>query len=114
MNKKLMLTTSLQGIVKGIKVAIKEHKEDIMSGSAFRKEAETMKELQHPNIVRVYGVCTSKPYSIVMELLPEGSLINVLRCEKGDALKETDMRNVASQVRSNCSDGIINVNLSGS
>ena len=102
MDEKKLMITSLQGMFKGREVAIKEHKEDMMSGSAFRTEAETMKELVHPNIVRVYGVCTSKPFSIVMEFMQKGSLIDVLRGKKVDRLTETELRKVAFQVSCYC------------
>lgn len=43
----------------------------------FRKEAEMMAQLRHPNIVHFYGYC-SIPKCLVMEYMPKGSLFSVL------------------------------------
>ena len=45
----------------------------------FKKEANTMKRLNHPNLVSLLGVCTEKkPMIMVMEYLPGGALCDWL------------------------------------
>ena len=53
-----------------------------MDKEAFQKEAETMKRLSHPKIVKFYGMCND-PLLIVVELMTNGSLLNYLRSPKG-------------------------------
>ncbi|HQY22136.1 MAG TPA: protein kinase [Gammaproteobacteria bacterium] len=50
----------------------------------FRKEADMMAQLRHPNIVHFYGYC-SIPRCLVMEYMPKGSLFSVLQ-DKTQAL----------------------------
>ena len=68
-----------------------------MKASAFRKEAEVMKGLTHKNILKTYGVCSSKPVYIVIEFMPNGSLLHLLK--ENQKLRQSDMKNMASQVR---------------
>jgi sterile alpha motif and leucine zipper-containing kinase AZK len=45
----------------------------------FRKETEIMATLQHPNIVRLYGICLEQGHnSMVMEYMQHGSLLDFL------------------------------------
>jgi RIO-like serine/threonine protein kinase len=70
----------------GEKVAVKTCRETIPAAekSKFLKEAEILKQYDHPNIVRLIGVCAEKdPVYIIMELLPGGSLLDFLR-KKGN------------------------------
>ena len=65
-------------------VAIKELLAPRLSEVAmeeFRKETNIWGRLHHPNIVQLYGISTDEPqhYSMVMELMPNGSLYQVLR-----------------------------------
>lgn len=65
-------------------VAIKQLQIGNLSPAAqeeFRKEAEMMAQLRHPNIVHFYGYC-SIPKCLVMEYMPKGSLFNVLQDKK--------------------------------
>uniref|UniRef100_A0AC34FHA0 Tyrosine-protein kinase n=1 Tax=Panagrolaimus sp. ES5 TaxID=591445 RepID=A0AC34FHA0_9BILA len=51
---------------KKVEVAIKTLKHGSMSPEAFLKEAQIMKQCQHPKLVRLYAVCTrEEPYLIV-------------------------------------------------
>ena len=59
-----------------------------------------MKELSHCNILKIYGVCLSKPFSIIMEFMPNGSLLDVLRSKPDEYFTEADKRNIARQVYS--------------
>ena len=46
----------------------------------FLQEGRILKQYEHPNVVRLIGICVQKqPIMIVMELVPGGSLLNYLR-----------------------------------
>ncbi|KFV92696.1 Cytoplasmic tyrosine-protein kinase BMX, partial [Eurypyga helias] len=61
-------------------VAIKMIKEGAMSEDEFIEEAQTMMKLNHPKLVRLYGVCSkSYPIYLVMEHMPNGCLLSYLR-----------------------------------
>jgi serine/threonine protein kinase len=54
-----------------------------MTSKAFLEEASIMKALVHPNLIRLYAVCTTEePYYIVCEFMKNGSLLVYLRNEK--------------------------------
>ncbi|XP_060686271.1 tyrosine-protein kinase ABL2 isoform X3 [Hemiscyllium ocellatum] len=65
-------------------VAVKTLKEDTMEVEEFLKEAAVMKEIKHPNLVQLLGVCTLEPpFYIVTEYMPHGNLLDYLRdCHK--------------------------------
>ncbi|XP_013413800.1 tyrosine-protein kinase Tec-like isoform X1 [Lingula anatina] len=66
-----------------IEVAVKMMHQGTMSEDDFIEEARTMKQLQHPNLVQLYGVCTKRrPIYIVTEFMKHGSLLNYLRRHK--------------------------------
>ncbi len=70
-----------QGIWRMTDVAIKELIPERLtpeSSEEFEVEAQTMKNLRHPNIVQFYGFCVSPKYCIVMEYMPNGSLFHLL------------------------------------
>lgn len=48
----------------------------------FRKEAETMIRLHHPRVVQLYCVCLENPFVLVMELMPGGSLTDLLHSQE--------------------------------
>ncbi|XP_063101548.1 tyrosine-protein kinase Fer isoform X3 [Cavia porcellus] len=53
----------------------------------FLQEAKILKQYDHPNIVKLIGVCTQRqPVYIVMELVPGGDFLTFLR-KKKDELK---------------------------
>ncbi|XP_036891107.1 tyrosine-protein kinase ABL2 isoform X9 [Sturnira hondurensis] len=61
-------------------VAVKTLKEDTMEVEEFLKEAAVMKEIKHPNLVQLLGVCTLEPpFYIVTEYMPHGNLLDYLR-----------------------------------
>nr|XP_060630419.1 tyrosine-protein kinase ABL2 isoform X2 [Anolis sagrei ordinatus] len=61
-------------------VAVKTLKEDTMEVEEFLKEASVMKEIKHPNLVQLLGVCTLEPpFYIVTEYMPFGNLLDYLR-----------------------------------
>ena len=47
--------------------------------SEFRREVLTMSQLAHPNIVNLKGFSNKPPFSMVMELVPHGTLYDFLR-----------------------------------
>uniref|UniRef100_A0A8C5WH21 Tyrosine-protein kinase n=1 Tax=Leptobrachium leishanense TaxID=445787 RepID=A0A8C5WH21_9ANUR len=61
-------------------VAVKTLKEDTMEVEEFLKEAAVMKEIKHPNLVQLLGVCTLEPpFYIVTEYMNFGNLLDYLR-----------------------------------
>lgn len=54
------------------KVAIKNLKIGTMSVEAFLAEANMMKNLQHPRLVRLFAVVTQEPIYIVTEYMENG------------------------------------------
>uniref|UniRef100_H2YGP9 Activated CDC42 kinase 1 n=1 Tax=Ciona savignyi TaxID=51511 RepID=H2YGP9_CIOSA len=65
-----------------IKVAVKCLKQDMLNDSTvfddFIKEVNTMHMLDHPNLIRLYGIVISSPMKMVTELAPLG-LLDCLR-----------------------------------
>ncbi|KAM6309542.1 cytoplasmic tyrosine-protein kinase BMX [Podargus strigoides] len=61
-------------------VAIKMIKGGAMSEDEFIEEAQNMMKLNHPKLVRLYGVCSkSYPIYLVTEYMPNGCLLSYLR-----------------------------------
>uniref|UniRef100_A0A8C9TT36 Tyrosine kinase, non-receptor, 1 n=1 Tax=Scleropages formosus TaxID=113540 RepID=A0A8C9TT36_SCLFO len=50
----------------------------------FLQEVTTMQSLDHPNIIRLYGVVLTHPLKMVTELAPLGSLYDTLRLRQGE------------------------------
>ncbi|KAM7424034.1 hypothetical protein PAMA_000412 [Pampus argenteus] len=70
-------------------VAIKSCKENLAleQKNKFLMEARILKQYDHPNIVKLIGVCTQKqPIYIIMELIQGGDFLSFLRHE-GQSLK---------------------------
>lgn len=53
-------------------MAIKSLKHGTMSIDAFLAEANLMKNLQHPRLVRLFAVVTQEPIYIVTEFMENG------------------------------------------
>eukprot|EP00047_Mylnosiga_fluctuans_P004690 m.235975 g.235975 ORF g.235975 m.235975 type:complete len:717 (-) comp12911_c0_seq1:102-2252(-) len=67
----------------GQAVAIKMMKEGKMSADDFISEAVVMRDLSHPHLVQLLGVCTKGgPLWIITELMSKGCLLNYLRDHK--------------------------------
>lgn len=71
-----------------VEVALKILKKDVVSepGASFNdfvKEISVMHQLNHPNIIKLYGVVLSSPMMMVTELAPFGNLRDKLRKENG-------------------------------
>nr|XP_031527042.1 cytoplasmic tyrosine-protein kinase BMX isoform X4 [Vicugna pacos] len=61
-------------------VAVKMIKEGSMSEDEFFQEAQTMMKLDHPKLVKFYGVCSKRyPIYIVTEYITHGCLLNYLK-----------------------------------
>ena len=62
-------------------------------------EAALLLTLKHPNIVQLYGVCSSQvPVYAVLEFMEHGSLCQYLRDGEGRSVRLTQLVNMASQV----------------
>eukprot|EP00053_Salpingoeca_punica_P013248 m.119480 g.119480 ORF g.119480 m.119480 type:complete len:715 (-) comp16151_c1_seq2:376-2520(-) len=69
-----------EGTYRGQRVAVKMMKEGAMSEDDFISEAKIMKDLTNPNLVQLFGVCTTqRPIYIVTELMTQGCLLDFLR-----------------------------------
>ncbi|XP_075991565.1 tyrosine-protein kinase Abl isoform X2 [Anticarsia gemmatalis] len=61
-------------------VAVKTLKDDTMALKDFLEEAAIMKEMRHPNLVQLLGVCTREPpFYIITEFMSRGNLLDYLR-----------------------------------
>nr|KAF6489448.1 FER tyrosine kinase [Molossus molossus] len=68
-------------------VAVKTCKEDLPQELKikFLQEAKILKQYDHPNIVKLIGVCTQRqPIYIIMELIPGGDFLSYLRRKKDE------------------------------
>ena len=80
-------------------VAVKILKLSSMVVNEFLAEAQIMKNLQHENLIQLYGVCTQgEPIYIVTELMKHYSLLQYLRNDEGRYLKLPELINVGAQV----------------
>ncbi len=101
-----------EGLANGIEeegtstqVAVKQLR-DMTAVDEFFREVEFMSHLDHPQIVRLLGVCTQKePYAMIFEYMDLGDLCSFLRdaalleTEGGDAVLDMlDMYNMALQI----------------
>ncbi|XP_057582299.1 tyrosine-protein kinase ABL2 isoform X3 [Hippopotamus amphibius kiboko] len=82
-------------------VAVKTLKEDTMEVEEFLKEAAVMKEIKHPNLVQLLGVCTLEPpFYIVTEYMPYGNLLDYLRECSRDEVTAVVLLYMATQISS--------------
>lgn len=70
-----------------------------MSPDAFLAEANLMKQLQHPRLVRLYAVVTQEPIYIITEYMENGSLVDFLKTPSGIKLNVNKLLDMAAQVR---------------
>nr|XP_046241599.1 tyrosine-protein kinase Fes/Fps [Scatophagus argus] len=83
-------------------VAVKSCKENLAPEhkSKFLMEARILKQYDHPNIVKLIGVCTQKqPIYIIMELIQGGDFLSFLRNE-GHSLKSKMLVKMTENVAS--------------
>uniref|UniRef100_UPI00358E65E3 tyrosine-protein kinase ABL1-like isoform X3 n=1 Tax=Myxine glutinosa TaxID=7769 RepID=UPI00358E65E3 len=82
-------------------VAVKTLKEDTMEVEEFLKEASVMKEIKHPNLVQLLGVCTREPpFYIVTEFMTHGNLLDYLRDCNRDEVTAVVLLYMATQISS--------------
>uniref|UniRef100_A0A8C9UBR8 Tyrosine-protein kinase n=1 Tax=Scleropages formosus TaxID=113540 RepID=A0A8C9UBR8_SCLFO len=82
-------------------VAVKTLKEDTMEVEEFLKEASVMKEVKHPNLVQLLGVCTLEPpFYIVTEYMPHGNLLDYLRECNREEVNAVVLLYMATQISS--------------
>ena len=79
-------------------VAVKMLKPGAKSAYAFLKEAELLKQLSHPRVIQLCGVCTEDwPVYIITEFMQHGSLLEYLRGD-GQSLKLPQLIDMGAQV----------------
>ncbi|XP_040180594.1 tyrosine-protein kinase ABL1 isoform X1 [Rana temporaria] len=82
-------------------VAVKTLKEDTMEVEEFLKEASVMKEVKHPNLVQLLGVCTREPpFYIITEFMTYGNLLDYLRDCNRQEVTAVVLLHMATQISS--------------
>ncbi|XP_053718205.1 tyrosine-protein kinase ABL1 isoform X1 [Synchiropus splendidus] len=82
-------------------VAVKTLKEDTMEVEEFLKEAAVMKEIKHPNLVQLLGVCTREPpFYIITEFMTHGNLLDYLRECNREEVNAVVLLHMATQISS--------------
>lgn len=80
-------------------VAVKTLREETMEVDEFLKEAAVMKEIKHPRLVQLLGVCTREPpFYIITEFMPFGNLLDYLRSSASKNLTAVTLMYMATQV----------------
>lgn len=83
-----------------IRVAVKTLKEEMMHlEDEFLYEAELMKNMRHPNLVQLLGVCTQEaPIYIITEFMTKGNLLDYLRNCDHDQINGFVLMYMATQI----------------
>jgi abelson tyrosine-protein kinase 1 len=70
----------------------------------FLEEASIMKEMKHPNLVQLLGVCTREPpFYIITEFMSKGNLLDYLRTANRDQINAVVLMYIATQIASGMS-----------
>ena len=65
----------------------------------FLRESKVMKQIKHPNIVELVGVCTRQlPFYIITEFMSNGNLADYLRGPEGKDIETTTLIYMAQQI----------------
>uniref|UniRef100_A0A8B9XSN3 Tyrosine-protein kinase n=1 Tax=Bos mutus grunniens TaxID=30521 RepID=A0A8B9XSN3_BOSMU len=83
-----------------VRVAIKViARADLLHQHTFQSEIQAMKKLRHKHILALYAVASAgDPVYIVTELMPKGSLLELLRDSDEKALPVSELMDIAAQV----------------
>ncbi|XP_073412031.1 tyrosine-protein kinase ABL1 isoform X2 [Dendrobates tinctorius] len=82
-------------------VAVKTLKANTMEVEEFLKEAAVMKEVKHPNLVQLLGVCTREPpFYIITEFMTYGNLLDYLRDCIREEVTAVVLLHMATQISS--------------
>jgi len=79
-------------------VAVKIMKQGSMEESSFIDEAEVMANMDHPHLVKLFGIVTSRPICIVTEFMEHKSLLDYLRKYKSLVDYPETLLNISKQV----------------
>ena len=92
----------LHGKWQGLRVAIKQPREAGAAGSEFvRREVRALSRVQHPNVVRLYGVCFEPQPRVVMAFAAGGALADQLATRQSSPLDDARLlRGIASGMAS--------------
>ena len=85
-------------------VAVKTIKPGLVNQSEFLTDGDMIRKFEHPNLVRLYAVCSKgEPIYVITELMKHGSLLEFVRHNrpgKGRSLIHVDLIDMAAQVAS--------------
>ncbi|XP_008841499.1 protein-tyrosine kinase 6 [Nannospalax galili] len=90
-----------EGLWKGqVRVAVKViSRDNLLHQHTFQSEIQAMKKLRHKHILALYAVASAgDPVYIITELMPKGSLLQLLRDSDEKALPILELADFASQV----------------
>ena len=92
----------LHGKWQGLRVATKQPREAGTTGSEFvRREVRALSRVQHPNVVRLYGVCFEPQPRVVMAFAAGGALADQLATRQSSPLDDARLlRGIASGMAS--------------
>lgn len=83
---------------------MKTLKDDTMALKDFLEEAAIMKEMRHPNLVQLLGVCTREPpFYIITEFMSRGNLLDYLRNANKELINAVVLMYMATQISSGMS-----------
>ncbi|XP_050417881.1 tyrosine-protein kinase SRK2 isoform X2 [Patella vulgata] len=86
-------------IGQSVDVAVKVQNRDCVSTAAFLDEAQILKTLQHPNIIRLKGICSGlEPVFILTEYMCNGRLSLYLREGSGKDLTQHQLIRIGAQI----------------